>query len=87
MPNLVYSHQALSIRKMNYKNRESRNVKKNLIMRSTRFKQTDYKRQVKVRCTTVAPLPWIPHKAKVLFQNRKHQSRKIVRGDIFRNKS
>ena len=56
-------------------------------MRSTRFKQTDYKRQVKVRCTTVAPLPWIQHKAKVLFQNRKRQSRKIVRGDIFRNKS
>ena len=56
-------------------------------MRSMRFKQIDCKRQVKVRCTMAVLLLWIPHKAKVLFQNRKRQFRKIVKGDIFRNKS
>ena len=52
-----------------------------------KFKGIDCKRQVKVRCTTAALQPWIPHKARVLFQNLKRQSRKIVRGDIYRNKS
>ena len=72
---------------MSYKNRGSRNVKKNLITKSMKFKEIDCKRQVKVRCTTAALQPWIPHKAKALFQNLKRQSRKIVRGDIYRNKS
>ena len=51
-----------------------------------RFKQIDCKKQVKVRCTTeVLPL-WIQLKVKVHSQNRKHPSRKIVRGGISRNK-
>lgn len=86
IPSLVCSHQMWVIKQVKCTARGSSNGKKFRITNWMKSNLTAWKRQVKVKFITAAPLLWTLWLAKVLYPNLKHLLKRMLAGGTFRTK-